>query len=325
MKAFHLVSSRKWDDTARYAFTLCSMLSKSGWNFKIFTDGNPEISEAMQKSEVYAGKVGFGAFARNFSSPILLAKEIDRCNDDVVLHAYNFEDAYLAQKARKLCKNSKKVKVICTIIDAKPAPDDKLHHLIADEIDALLFLWESDKDTYLSGSPSGKERISVIGCGVEIPENHQFKNTPAKLFFAGEITPETHFDLLIKALGELKDLDWTLEVCGEGRGNYVMPCVRIARDRGINDRINWRGEYNAEELIDAANIGVLPTPLRALDFMARGMAVISSADNLEEDLRRIINDAELRKTMGENAISTCKEKYDFATHCKKILDIYNVG
>ena len=319
MKAFHLVSSRAWDDSTRFACALCSSLNNFGCEAEI-------------------KKIGFGTFARNFSLPILLAKAIEKANDDVAIHTYNIDDAYLALKARKLYKGANRIKLVCSILHAQPAPDNKLRAMIVDETDALLFSWENDKKIYLSGAASGKEKISVIGSGVEIHTETQRDYSLAKLIFAGEITPESHFDRLIKALGELKDLDWTLEVCGEGRGNYVMPCIRTARDRGINERINWRGEYNPDQLINTSNIGVLPTPLQALEFMANGLAVIalegemiqheyngiiSNPDALEINLRRLISDKAMRQTLGKNAYLSCKENYNIEIISKRILDIYH--
>ncbi len=325
MKVFHIVSEQHPADVARYACALCSALKQSGYGCTIFADSKLKNFEQLKAegTEVVATKLG--TFARTFSAPIALSKAIANADADVAIHTYNFDDAYLAQRAKALYKGSHKIKIVCSIFHAEPAPDKRIHSLITDEIDALLFRTEKEKDIYQSGAATGRERIHVAGMGAADLQISEASDGPARLLFVGELTPESNFRSIIEALGELAELDWTLEVCGEGKGNYVMPCVRIARDCGINKRINWLGEANAASLINQANIGLLPTPAQALEFMSAGLAVVDtcSASELASHLRELISDTKKRKARGQEARETYEKHYRIEQHAQKITSIYN--
>ena len=166
----------------------------------------------------------------------------------------------------------------------------------------------------------------------------------------GRVVYQKGLDLLLKALSELRDLEWTLEIVGDG------PRVEGLRDQAqklkIAERVNFPGWQSREQLpqtYQQANLFVYPSrhegmPNAVLEAMASGLPVLASriAGNEElvteeagllvptEDVQalksalvQLIPDASARERMGAAARKRVEAQYSWRKVARAYLDLMN--
>jgi glycosyltransferase involved in cell wall biosynthesis len=171
--------------------------------------------------------------------------------------------------------------------------------------------------------------IQVIPNGVDIhqfslPEKRDWK--PPKMLFVGRLVYQKGLDLLVNALGELRELPWHLTLVGDGPHRYELEA--LAKGFGFADRIEFKGWIHKDVITQEyseANLFVFPSrhegmPNAVLEAMASGLPVVASniAGNeeliihgktgllvppenpqvLRDELRKILPDSEGRMKMG---------------------------
>ncbi len=356
MNVLHLVTNKVWGGGERYALDLAKTLAERGHTVKVFTRRKPAVIEPFQCENLHAGCMRFGGVWDVFT-PIRLAKELNALEGDIVVHVHNFKDAYTAIAARRLYKGAGRVKIVCTRHLVKPAKTSKSHAHIVDSLDAVVFVSQLALDTYLSSKPAHRcDHLCVVHNSIIAPKaekrNLAESGQIVKLIFAGRIAPEKGLHVLIKALEDIKELNWTLDVYGSGKGSDVMPIVRSSRASGIDSRIVWNGHVdNVVERMHAADICVVPSVvaesfgLSVLEAFSQGLAVVTTnngaqrefvvdgqngllvaPDNpkaLAEALAKIINDSELRQRLSDGGVETFNNTFDYNIFVDRIVEVYN--
>lgn len=152
---------------------------------------------------------------------------------------------------------------------------------------------------------------------------------PLRVGFAGRLVPAKGGDLVVRALAGLRDLDWRLEIVGEGPEQ--APLEVLAESVGVRDRVAlrpWLASAAMPDFYRSLDIIVLPsrsTPAWIEQFgrvlteaMACGVVAVGSdsgeiphvigdaglvfpegdVEALTSLLRRLAESAELRRTLG---------------------------
>lgn len=182
------------------------------------------------------------------------------------------------------------------------------------------------------------ERVLVLHNAV--PDPGKPTSPPARdhcrLLFAGALIERKGLADLFAALARLKDLKWHLEVAGNGT---VGPWQQLAAESGLADRITFAGWIESTEVhrrLDACDALVLPShneglPMVILEAMAHGRPVIATdvgsvVDAVQHDrtglvvpprdrnalaaaLRRLIGDADLRRSFGSAARGLYEQQF----------------
>jgi glycosyltransferase involved in cell wall biosynthesis len=176
-------------------------------------------------------------------------------------------------------------------------------------------------------------RIGVVGPGTDPAPRAVGSGGPGcAILSVGTLIPRKGHDTLLRALGRLGDLDWTLTIAGgEARDPVHARGLRaLAEALGIAARVTFAGEVGAdalEALYAHADLFALATHwegygLAAAEALARGLpcAITTGGaiadvvpieagvrsppgehDSLSKALRRVIFDTELRAAMAEAA------------------------
>ena len=107
------------------------------------------------------------------------------------------------------------------------------------------------------------------------------KGDGRKLIYIGRLSPEKNIGLILKAVARVAELDWSLQIIGDGEEREALK--KLAEDLGIQKQVQfsgwvdepWKGVTEAAALVLSSYYeGV---PLVILEALARGIPVLSSA------------------------------------------------
>jgi glycosyltransferase involved in cell wall biosynthesis len=153
---------------------------------------------------------------------------------------------------------------------------------------------------------------------------------PLKLLSVGAIVPRKAYDILVRALGTLKDQDWRLTIAGPtDRSPEALAAVRAAIGEAcLTDRIALVGPVNQERLADlyaSADVFLLASLYEGYgmvlaEAMARGLPIVcttggAAAETVPDDaaikvppgderaftlaVQRALQDADLRRRIAD--------------------------
>ena len=167
----------------------------------------------------------------------------------------------------------------------------------------------------------------------------------------GRLSPEKGIDTLLQAFAMAAMPHARLVIAGSGNGEYVKMLHDVAARSGIAQQITWTGHVSdIHPLIQKADVGVCPSRVResfglaVIEYMAHGKPVITTDNGAQPEFltngvdgimtppddvealataMKSLNDAELRKAMGEEAQKSFEERLAFPIFIAKIENVYN--
>jgi glycosyltransferase involved in cell wall biosynthesis len=183
--------------------------------------------------------------------------------------------------------------------------------------------------------------IPIIPNGVD---GTQFTNTPRDwsypyLFSVGRIVYQKGLDLGLRALAQLKDLDWHWSIAGDGP--QMAALKSLAQELGIAERVTFLGWQSKEELAkdyQQASLFLFPSrhegmPNAMLEAMSSGLPVVATeiagneelvvegktgflvpsedVDALRDALRKALTDSTLRERMGAASRLRVEKEYSW--------------
>ena len=204
---------------------------------------------------------------------------------------------------------------------------------------------------YISGVGIDIEKIK----NVKVDKNEKRKelgvyNPKTTIFLSiGELNKNKNHEVAIRALANLKDMDFKYIICGSGPLKEYL--LKLASSLGINDKVKLLGyRYDINEICKASDIFIFPSireglPVSVMEAMASKLPVICSDIRgnkdlidegkggflfnsnkgeryLTEKIKLLILDDKLSIKMGEYNYQKAY-KYDINIIEKKMYDIYN--
>ncbi len=174
-------------------------------------------------------------------------------------------------------------------------------------------------------------RVGVVEPGTDAAARATGTGSPVRIVSVGTLVPRKGHDVLLRALGRLTDLEWTLGIVGAPRDAvHAHGLAALAEELGIAQRVQFLDELEGEALDAAyaqADIFALATHwegygMAAAEALARGLpcaitrggaiadvvprdacviAPPGDHDSLSRALRRVIFDPGLRAQMADAA------------------------
>ena len=130
------------------------------------------------------------------------------------------------------------------------------------------------------------QKIDVAEPGTEPAPRARGTGDPVSLLAVGAVSPRKGYDLLVRALADLRQLDWRLTVAGSlERSPEAVAALRHAiAGSDLDGRITLAGavgESELERLYDAADVFVSPSLFEGYgmvlaEAMARGLPIVAS-------------------------------------------------
>ena len=200
--------------------------------------------------------------------------------------------------------------------------------------------------------PKYKKKTIVISNAVAVDDLSNWSTIKKyDILFVGRLTKAKGVDVLLKAIGMLKEKyhkEIKAAIVGEGylKGELKKLVIKL----GIDKEVEFLGvRKDIARIMKSAKIFVLPSrweglPLTILEAMSNRMSIIATKvggipeviengkegilvppEDLEALARAVIKlfeDRKLRVKLGINAYKKVKEKYSIEVYTKNILDLY---
>jgi Glycosyltransferase len=187
--------------------------------------------------------------------------------------------------------------------------------------------------------PSFEIPIIPNGVDLELYKTGERTWSPPLLLSVGRIVHQKGLDLVMHALGGLKDLDWKWQIAGDGP--QMQALQSLAQELGIDDRVFFLGWQSREQIIESyrrANVFLFPSrhegmPNAILEAMASGLPVIATCiagneelviegqtgylvpsediEALQDALKKMLTDSALRQQMGDASRRRVEENYSW--------------
>ena len=198
-------------------------------------------------------------------------------------------------------------------------------------------------------APPGK--IIRIHNGVHDRPGDPPATTPrdgVRIVMVGRFSPQKDHSGLLRALGDLRELDWTLDLIGAGPSQHEA--VELARALGIDRRVRFLGALaEVHRVLREADVYALISnwegfPRSILEAMSAGLPVVASDVGgvseavreaktgflvprknhqlLAERLRALITRADLRRSLGTLGRRRYQEEFRFELMFERTIALY---
>ena len=170
-----------------------------------------------------------------------------------------------------------------------------------------------------------------------------------KLFSVGRIVHQKGLDLGLRALAQLKDLEWEWRIAGDGPQMDALKS--LAQELGISERVTFLGWQSREELTQwyhHSNLFLFPSrhegmPNAVLEAMSSGLPVVATriagndelvldgvtgllvnaedVDSLRDGLSRLIVEEKVRMQMGQASRRRVEDEYSWENVARQYSEI----
>ncbi|RAP50376.1 MAG: hypothetical protein BZ136_01450 [Methanosphaera sp. rholeuAM74] len=217
--------------------------------------------------------------------------------------------------------------------------------------DRLLTISPATMNSLVDDFNVEREDIDLLYCGVDIAKYDAVENQEEvknSIIFIGRLAPHKHVDDLLSILPNLREDVPDVSLTVVGRGQEKEKLIELAQSNGVSDIVTFKQDLTDEELISEikkSSILVLPSTREGFGLVLAeanccSKPVVSYAsggtkdvvedgyngflvnqrdiDVLEEKIRTLLVDDQLRTNMGLNGRSRVESLFDW----NKITDEY---
>lgn len=354
MNIVQIISNKEWGGGETYVLHLSQALRQAGHNVVVVCRRVPAVIERFKAAgfEPVVMHLG-GPF--DIMTPIRLGRIVRRFGDGetVNIHVHNFKDAATALRVKALNRD-RDVNIVCTRHLVQPSKAK--HQTLYNALDHIVFVSERARSEFVSGSARVEpQRLSVIHNALPPQADSQaatanVADDGCKLIYLGRLAAEKGTDVLVDAAKQLRG-DWHLTIYGTGEGKFVMPLLRDCRQEPLSTHVDWPGHVdNTARVMAGADIGIVPTVvpeafgLSLLEMMQHGLAVVTTDNGAQPEIithevdgllvppgdsgalaaavQRLIDDAPLRRALGQAARRTAAERFGYHDFVRKIINLY---
>lgn len=226
-----------------------------------------------------------------------------------------------------------------------------IERLMAPLARRIVTVSEADRRLALSEGVGRPDQLETIHNGMPAIPGALLADpgrTPPRLTMVARFAPQKDHQALLAALSTLRNLDWRLDLVGEGSTKQEVK--ERARSLGLEKRVSFLGfRTDVAQVLSRSQIFVLASnwegfPRSILEAMRAGLPVVASdvggvgeavrpgvtgvlvprgdVAALVPELRRLLRDPDLRIRMGERGRSRFEEEFTFELFVERTLRLY---
>jgi glycosyltransferase involved in cell wall biosynthesis len=215
----------------------------------------------------------------------------------------------------------------------------------------IILVSEYDRRIAISSSVGGAEKLRVIHNGmpdVPLAERARPDLDPPRMVMIGRFAEQKDHGTLFRALAQLRDRDWSLDLVGEGP--LRKGAQALVAELGLEDRISFLGmRTDVSSLLARAQIYVLSSrweglPRSIIEAMRAGLPVVASdvggvaelvedgstgslvprgdVDGLSARLDDLLGSSELRLLLGKQSRMRYESEFTFERMYERTLASY---
>jgi glycosyltransferase involved in cell wall biosynthesis len=194
------------------------------------------------------------------------------------------------------------------------------------------------------------QRSYLLYNAISRKENNSMKNNSRKkeLLYVGRLEKQKSVETLLRSLTKIENRNVNLTIVGDGslKNKLQNEAVRL----GVHNMVTFTGaQKNVQSFYNTADVFVLPSiwegfGIVILEAFRSGIPVIASnlegpseliehnangllfepknSDQLASLIKKLIDNDEERKRLGENGYQTFLKNYDINTYVQKLYEIY---
>ena len=270
MKILHIVPEFEEGGVERYVVQLCHEQVKRGHEITLATAGG-KLEKLLPDKNVRI--LHLPVQRKNLFTIAYSSHKLAKINDWDIIHAHSRVPAWIAWRTSAKTR----IKWIMTAhapyslnIGIKPL----LH---ADGVICVSDSVRHELENYLPANtitiPNGIREPKFSWEGKYFPENKKF-------LYVGYLAKRKGLDIALRALGNLKDFEWTLDIVGDGSQRKELET--LVNELGINDRVRFYGfRDDTDEFMSKAACLLFPSyqeglPLTVNEALGVGLPVLAS-------------------------------------------------
>ncbi len=228
------------------------------------------------------------------------------------------------------------------------------------KVDKLIVVAEEMKERMVKGGVK-INNYSVVPNTIYLSTYSQLssekKADTLRLFYAGGLTYHRGLSVVLEGLAKAKiSSKYTLDIVG--KGSFEEELKQLSINLGLDDNINflgWQPQSEVYKILMNCDIALIPhlrnehtdntSPNKIFQYMLAGKPILSSdcnylkniidetksglvykdvsSDDFSKNLQKLINDVELRESLGENGRKAILSKYNWDSTSKELLKLYN--
>ena len=360
MKIIHTISNKAWGGGEQTVLDLSRRQLKDGINVELCCIPLESMVEHFRELNVPIHKMPLRGVL-DIKSAWMMAKLLK--NGDIsAIHVHNFKEAFTAAYSRILAGRKDIRLVMCRNLTRK-GKTSVIYRWLYSQLDCIVFDSQVAMDEFLSSDPVvDRNKLMVIFNGIVAPENLEAKdvrkefniaNDEVVVMYHGRLDPEKGLDTLVEAVSMIRDEAFRLVLVGRGSDEYTAHLKALIAEKQVEDKIVMAGFRNpVMAYVAACEIGVLPSivaegcSLSAQEHMSQGHPIIATnnggqreyinneqngllvppgdAKQLAEAIKRLINDVDMRKRLGNQAKADFDSYLSYEHFYEKISKIYTV-
>ena len=268
MKILHIVPEFEEGGVERYVIQLCHEQIKHGHEITLATHGGK--LEKFLPSDVKI--LHLPVHRKNLFTILYCVKKLSEIKNWDIINAHSRVPAWVAWKV----SNITKIKWIMTA-HANYSLNFGIKPLI--HADGVICVSESVKEHLQNYLP---ENTIIIQNGIKTPnfKYNDFPHDKMKFLIIGRLTRLKGLDTALKALGKLKNYEWTLDIVGDGSQREELES--LVKELGIDNRIQFYGfRDDTDKFMSEASCLLFPSRsegfgLVVAEALAVGLPVLAS-------------------------------------------------
>ncbi len=357
MKIIQIFPGKVWGGAEQFIIDLSMALQEMGHQVLFFAHDCPAINNRLQGTIPYT-TLPF-RFSLDLSSAKALARVIRAEHPDII-HVHDSKFVPLVSLAKRM--SGCEVKLVFTRHIARGSKVNPFFRKAFKNLHNVIFVSELGKKMWHEANPwMPEEKCKVVHNSIppmveaECETLREKYNVPADtpiVAFAGRVRRSKGCEIIVRALGELRNLPFQMVFIGTCKPkDYDQTVLQLADECGIKDRIHFYGfSDRARLLIKNAEIGVAPSIVREalglspMEFMQAGRCVITtnngaqpeyirdgetgllvsprSVEELTAALKKVLEDTDYRDRIGANAKRYFDDHLSYDKFMAKILKCY---
>ena len=360
LNVLHIVSNKIYGGPEQYAHDLLASLKAEGHYVEIVCKNYANVVDHFRKIDIPVSLLPLKGMT-DIDSAMRFARMVKRGKN--IIHVHSMRDAMIALLAKRLSENkNNRVVLTChnvehprlSFLHKKIYKElDKI--IFPSELSYNEFVAmrpKVDRGQLVMIHDSVLPNVTPQAPAVDIRQTYGIGAGKALIMFHGRVSPEKGVEVLLKALTKIDRNAFHLAIVGSGQPKYVSLLKSFIVANNLVGNVTFLGfKDNLLPLIEQCDFGVLPSVWREtfgianLEYMMAGKAHIATNNGAQSEylsdgktailvdpgnhaslaaqIKRLIDDGELRRSLGKAAKEDYDSKLEYSHFYRQINELYH--